>query len=275
MSGIGLAFLAALCWGGADFIAGFVGRRAPLPIMLAGTQLTGLVLMAIIVAVRGTAMPAHAIVWGGLAGALGLVSISCLYRSLAVGTVSVVAPIVSTSGAVPVIAGIVLGDRPPAIVWAGIAAALVGVVLVSREPEHGRPVDARQAVLLASVAAIVIGAQLVVFGQASTSDAPTGVVAARLVTATGFGLFYLHRRPPLGGVPLAGVASVGVLDTLGNVTFTLATTRGLLSVVAMLSSAFPLVTVILAHLKMHERLTPWQRVGAALAVAGVMAIVSS
>ncbi len=275
MSGIGLAFLAALSWGGADFIAGLVGRRTALPIMLAGTQSAGLVMMVLVLVARGTALPTHALVWGALAGALGLASISCLYRSLAVGTVSVVAPIVSTSAAVPVIAGILLGDRPPPIVWAGIGAALVGVILVSREPEHGRPANARQAVILATIAALVIGAQLVVFDRASTSDALAGVFAARLVTATGFGLFLLYRRPPLRGTSIGGVASVGVLDTMGNVTFTLATTRGLLSVVATLSSAFPLITVALAHLKLHERLTAWQRVGAVLAVGGVMAIVAS
>jgi drug/metabolite transporter (DMT)-like permease len=275
MSGIGLAFLAALAWGGADFVAGLVGRRTALPVMLVGTQTAGLVLIGLVLAIRGTALPTHALVWGALAGALGLISISCLYRSLAVGTVSVVAPIVATSAAVPVIAGIILGDRPPGIVWAGIAAALVGVVLVSREPEHGRPVNARQAMALATVAAIVIGAQLVVFDRASTSDALAAVLAARVVTAAGFGLVLLYRRPPLRGTATLGVASVGVLDTIGNVTFTLATTRGLLSVVAMLSSAFPLITVALAHLRMHERLSFTQRVGAVLAVGGVMAIVST
>jgi drug/metabolite transporter (DMT)-like permease len=181
---------------------------------------------------------------------------------------SVVAPIVATSAIVPVIAGVVDGERPGALQWVGVAAALAGVALASREP-GGAAANQRAALRLAVIAALGIGFALVFLGAAADHDALTGVTAARVVGVPVLALLALQAgaRAPLRSLP--GMAAIGVLDTGANTAFAIATTSGLLSLVAVLGGLFPVVTVALAYVFLHERLVPHQRVGVVLALAGI------
>src|SRR5207249_9409668 len=97
-------------------------------------QLGGLAAIALIVAVRGKG-PADAgallAIPAAISGTLGLYA---YYRGMAVGAMSIVAPIAGISAIVPVIVGIASGDRPSVWQLLGIACALVGVFLAAREP---------------------------------------------------------------------------------------------------------------------------------------------
>jgi drug/metabolite transporter (DMT)-like permease len=268
VSGAPAALLASLLWGTADFLAGRASRSHPATLVALVGQATGLLVLAAVLAARG--LDADALLPGALSGLFGVVAVVAFYRALALGSMSIVAPIAATSAIVPVIAGVIDGERPGALQWTGVAVALTGVVLASTKPRGGSgAVDSRTALRLALLAALTIGFALVFLGAAADHDALTGVTAARAVTVPALLVVALQSRAsaPLRALP--GLAVIGLLDTGANTAFAIATTGGLLSLVAVLGGLFPVVTVALAYLLLHERLQPVQRAGVLLALAGI------
>jgi drug/metabolite transporter (DMT)-like permease len=263
---IGAALLASLLWGTADFLGGQASRRNPAAMVALVGQAFGLVVLALILAFHG--VDSKAIAPGIVTGLLGAVAVLSFYRALAVGTMSIVAPIVATSAIVPVLWGVFDGERPGALQWLGIVAALVGVMLASNEP-GGKAANQRLALKLAFVAALGIGIGLVFLDRAAEHDAFTGVAAARLAAIPILFAIVLQQRAraPLRAWP--AFAAIGLLDTGANSAFAIATTSGLLSLVAVLGGLFPVVTVALAYFILHERLRPIQRAGVLLALAGI------
>lgn len=271
MSGVPAALAASWLWGTADFLAGRASRTTPALLVALVGQAAGLVALAAVLAVRADGGPDPAALGpGACAGLCGVVAVLAFYRALAVGTMSVVAPIVATSAAVPVLAGVLGGERPGALQWAGVALAMAGVVLAAREPAADR--DGTRAIPLALLAAAMLGLQLVFLGEAAEADALGGVAASRAVSVTLIALAVLAtvRTLPLRRAP--ELASIGLLDTGANVAFAIATTGGLLALVAMLGSLFPVVTIALAYVVLGERLAGLQRGGIVLALAGVLLI---
>jgi drug/metabolite transporter (DMT)-like permease len=170
---------------------------------------------------------------------------------------------------VPVAAGVVIdGERPATLQWIGVIAALAGVALASREP-GGASQDAKAALRLALIAAVAIGMSLVFLDPAAEHDSLSGVFAARMVAVPVLAALTLHAhaRTPIAFLPQLG--GIGLLDTGANTMFAIATTGGLLSLVAVLGGLFPVVTVALAYFVLHERLQPTQRYGVLLALAGI------
>jgi drug/metabolite transporter (DMT)-like permease len=272
VSGAPAALAASVLWGTADFLAGRAGRRHPSSMVALVGQAAGLVLLALVLLVRGA--DGAAVAAGAAAGAVGVVGVLSFYEALARGPMSIVAPIGATSAIVPMIWGVAEGDRPGALQWAGVAAALVGVVLASTEAggEHVAPAvrdRARGGVKLAVLAAVAIGFTLVFLGKAADHDALTGVAVARVVAVPVLAVVVWRQRAPVTAQALPGLALIGLLDTAANTAFAYATTGGLLTLVAMLGGLFPVVTVALAYFLLHERLQPLQRAGVVLALAGI------
>jgi drug/metabolite transporter (DMT)-like permease len=267
VSGIPAALGASLMWGTADFLAGQASRRHPVVLVAMVGQAAGLFVLAVVIAFHGA--DAAALAPGAVAGAFGIVGVVSFYRALALGTMSIVAPITATCAIVPVAVGIFDGDRPGALQCTGMLAALIGVILASREPGAGAGVDPKMALRLAFLAALAIGVSLVALDRAADHDALTGVFAARAVSTPvlAAAALRLGTRAPRRALP--GFAGIGLIDTGANVAFSIATTGGLLSLVAVLGGLFPVVTVALAYLLLHERLLPLQRAGVVLALAGV------
>ncbi|HEY6888133.1 MAG TPA: DMT family transporter, partial [Solirubrobacter sp.] len=258
--------LASLLWGTADFLGGQASRKHPAAMVAFVGQAIGFIALAVILVFHG--VDAKAIVPGLVTGLLGAVAVLCFYRALAVGTMSIIAPIVATSATVPVLWGVLHGERPGTLQWIGIVAALAGVILASNEP-GGKPANSKLALKLAVVAALGIGLSLVSLDKAAEHDALTGVAAARAVAAPillGV-VLYQRAKAPVRAWPT--FALVGLLDTAANSAFAVATTSGLLSLVAVLGGLFPIVTVALAYFLLHERLQPIQRAGVLLALAGI------
>jgi drug/metabolite transporter (DMT)-like permease len=267
---VALALIASLCWGVADFMGGSLSRRHPLLVVLV-SQAVGLAGVVVVAAARSGGYDAGAALPGVLAGLAGVVAVSSFYRSMTLGAISVAAPILATSAVVPVVVGLATGERPSAVQLAGIGAALAGVALVSREPSAGGGTVRGAGVTLALVAALALGLQLVALDHAARADPLWGVATARLTSVTAFAAAALVVRPAFAGAAMPLVL-VGLLDVTANAGFAVATTRGYLSIVAVLGSLFPLVTVALAHVRLHERLSNGQRAGVGLALAGVLAI---
>ena len=274
MSALALALGAALSWGAGDFLGGLTSRRVGTVTVLALSLAAGSVAVTTGVLVSGAEAPGwHAALAAAGAGAAGGLGLAGLYQGMAVGAMGVVAPISAAAALIPFAAGLVEGDRPSALQLAGVAAALSGVVLVSREPGVHGPRRAA-GVGLALVAALGFGLYFVLMDAAADDGAGWAVLIARLTATSLAVMAAVVVRAPLR-VPrrLAPVlVCVGVFDVVANVAFGLATSRGLVSVVSVLASLYPVVTIGLARLVVGERLGTGQRVGAAAALAGAALI---
>ena len=276
MTGPILALAASLSWGVGDFLAGLSSRKLQLLTVLVVSQAAGLTSLAVLVAARGNGPPeARYLLYAALAGIAGAIGLAALYRGLAVGSMSVVAPISATAAVIPVAAGVLTGERPSGAQGAGIGLALAGVVLASREsrPDGGGR-GVAQGVGLALVAALGFGLLLVALGAASDADALWATLAMRATSFTLLAVAAFIVRPALavGRDNLPILALIGVLDAAGNALFALATTESLLSVAAVLAQLYPVVTVLLARVVLGERISRPQQVGVVSAFAGIALI---
>jgi drug/metabolite transporter (DMT)-like permease len=241
------------------------------------SQGAALVFGAILVLALGADPPSlRRIVYAVATGAVASVGLSAFYRGLQVGTMSVIAPIAATAVIVPVAVGVADGERPSILQAAGVALALLGVVAASLEPRREAPRDRRLAagVGFALVAALAFGGALVGL-QAASKGSPlwttlmtrTSTVPLVAALALAVGARLRDARPAW---PL--LVGIGVADSTGVTLFGAATNRGLLSVVAVLGSLYPVVVVALARVVLSERLGRSQLAGATAALAGVALI---
>ena len=242
-------------------------------------QLAGLVFVSAIVVLRWQGPPATShLVYGFLAGTAGAIGLGALYRAMAVGAISIVTPIAATSAVVPVAVGFAHGDSPSAVQNVGFVLAFVGVVLASREEVHEARKDRRIAagVGLALFAALCFGSSLVGLHAAAAGggDALWGTMMLRVAGIAVAVAFVVAARTRLrgSGRELVRLSPIGILDSMGVLAFSLASTRGLISVISVLSSLFPVVTVALATVLLHERMSRLQAVGVTLAIAGAAAL---
>ena len=269
-----LALLSSLIWGASDFLGGTATRRIPGPVVVGLSQLVALLALAPIAVLVGGDGTSY-VVPGIAAGMVGCVSLAAFYRALATGTMGVVAPIASLGVVVPVVVGLARGEAPGTLQVAGIAAAVVGVVLASG-PELSGAAGARP-LLLSAMSALGFGTALVLVAQGSRGG---GVVRVLLVlTVMRISsvllltvLLVLTRswRLPVSGRDLPVLAAIGLGDVLANAAYGVASQGGLLSVVAVLGSVYPVMTVLLARQLLHERLRPIQLAGVGTALAGVV-----
>jgi drug/metabolite transporter (DMT)-like permease len=271
-----LALGSGMGWGTADFLAGLAARRQALFVVMAVSQGAGLVFVAAVVLLRGEG-PQHATaVWYGVAaGVLGAVGLAALYRALAIGRMSIVAPTAALSGVVPLAWGLARGDHPSAVQAAGIALAVVGVILASRSFDAGSGRRTAVGVGLALIAAVTLGGLVVLLDEIGRTDPLWGVLAVRVSAVTLLSLALLVRRPSLrlSFRDLRWLVAVGVLDNGSNLLFALAADAGgLLALTSVLGSLYPVATVVLARLFLHERLERHQAAGVAAALVGVALI---
>jgi drug/metabolite transporter (DMT)-like permease len=273
---IGLALGSSLVYGVSDFLGGLKSRSVPLLSVLLISQGSALVLLAIVVAVVGEGPPGGTfLLYAAIAGLAEAVGVAALYRGLAVGTMSIVAPVAATAPAVPVVAAVVLGELPEPLQGAGIALALAGVAMISLQPgEEGAPRDVGPSVIFGALTALGFGGFLVAMDAASEGSVEWALLVARLTAVAAFGAVFLARRPGLAVKPaeLPVLVLIGALIIGADAMFAVASTEGLLSVVAVLSSLYPVVTIALARAYLHERIAQRQRYGIAAALAGVTAI---
>ena len=275
MTGVILALVASVSWGSADFLGGVTSKRLPTLTVSAVSQFVGLLFTLVLVLVTGAAMPGErALLYGLGAGLLGSVGLVALYAGLAIGPMGVVAPLVSTSALIPFAAGLLQGERPEAIQLVGAALALGGVALAARHrDEEGARVHPR-AVVLAIVAAVALGLMFVLLNEAAADGAAWSVLRVRVGAVSLLLVALVVRRPSfsMDGEQLATLAGIGVLDNGANMLFVLAAQRGLLSLIAVLASLYPVTTVLLARVSLNERLSRVQIAGVVAALAGVALI---
>lgn len=278
MLAVVLAAAASTLWGAGDFIAGLATKRIPVLVVALITWGAGLALTATLVVVFDPAVPpARAIAFGLLGGVFGAVGLASLYKGLAVGRMGIVAPIASLSVLVGVVVGFLQGDRPTSVQLVGMVAAVIGAVLAAIAPDPAGPRQGRvaQGVGFAVLAAVFLGGTLVCLDAAGESSAAWSALLIRSSSVPLVAIVALVTRPSLSAVRRRDVgmlSAVGAADNGANVLFALATVKGLLTLVAVIASLVPVVTVLLARFVLHEHLTRHQLVGVVLALGGVVAI---
>ncbi|HEY7620184.1 MAG TPA: DMT family transporter [Solirubrobacteraceae bacterium] len=276
MLAVAIALAASSCWGVADFLGGLQSKRVPVPLVLCLVEGTGLALALVVIAASGEPLPGtRAIVLSVVAGIAGVVALGCFYRALAIGTMSIVAPISATGLALPVIVGIATGDRLSTIVAIGLAVTVCGVVLASRERHEDaeRAAAGSLSVALALVAAIGFGSYFVLSDSAADDSVLWLLVLSRVIPVPALAAIAWNRRM---GVPPPDAARAlvlaGTLDCSATGLYALANTKGALSIVAVVGSLYPVMTVILARAVLGERIRRVQQVGVVAALAGVAMI---
>ena len=270
-----LALSASLSWGVADFLGGVKARILPALTVLAASQPFGLAALGLAVAVRGTGIPGAEVAWSVLAAVFGTVGLFAFYRGMAAGAISVVAPIAAIAAGIPVIWGVaVSGDHVSGLQALGFVAALGGSVAASIEL---RPERAQIAagVGWAALAMLCFGAYYVPMHAASTQDWLWPAFLFRCTSVTLVWTIVLVRRVRPSGFRAnwAGLVAIGILDTAGNALYAAASsTHGLISVVSVLASLYPVVTVLLARSLLGERVQRTQDAGVVVALVGVVLI---
>jgi drug/metabolite transporter (DMT)-like permease len=272
-----LALGASLAWGFADFGAGVGSRRLPVFVVALVMQSAGLVVAGVAVAITGDTFPSwRQVAWAGFAGLAGVGGLAAFYRGLAIGSMGIVGPISTTAAIVPLAYGLARGERPSALQAAGVALAVLGVAGASLEhvPETQRR-RIGTGVGLALLAAAGFGCSLIGLSRAAPGGIAWAVWIMRVVAVPcmlALALALGAQRPSRRMWPL--LVGVGIGDTGATLLYAAATTRGLLSVVAVLASLYPVVIVVLARLLLDERVARPQLLGVAVALAGV-ALVSA
>lgn len=269
-----LALGSSIVWGAADFSGGSLTKRLPAFAVTVVSQAAGFVALVVVVAIRGD-VGGRSFALGLLAGIGGGAGLAAFYRALSLGTMSVVSPVVACGAVVPFAVSIATGERPSGLALAGAGAALGGAVLASVEERRASSPDRARAIALAVVAAIALGLFVYFLGLGSRQgDAFSTLLGARVGSLTLLLVLASARRAPLR-VPrtaLAAIVAVGLADVTANALFAFASSHALLALVSVLGSLYPVVTVLLAHVLLGERLTRTQQAGVAIALAGVAAI---
>ncbi|MFD7788940.1 EamA family transporter [Streptomyces nojiriensis] len=278
------ALATAVLWGLADFGGGLLTRRIPALTVVVVSQVVAVVVLGAVVLGTGAWREAGPQLWFAVgAGLVGPVAMLSFYKALALGPMGVVSPLGSLGVVVPVTAGLILGERPGLGQFAGIAVAVVGIVLAGGPELRGAPVQ-RQAVVLTLVAAFGFGAVMALIAEASSTV--TGLFLALFVQRVtnvavgGAALWTQTRRGipalPAGAAPkllwglLPALAFVGLADVAANGTYSIAAQNGPVTMAAVLSSLYPVITALAAFAVLKERLRTVQAAGAGLALAGTV-----
>lgn len=278
-----LAGVASLGWGVSDFLGGFSSRRLPAMLVTFISQVSGLAIMVVAVAVIG-GEPQTSDVWLGVAGGMmGGVGISLLYRSLALGPMNVAAPAAAVFGTtMAVVSGVIFGESLTPVTMIGLIAAIVAIVAVSQTPDSETidhaPGHVRRTLLVAVASGLLLGAANVCYSRTAVESGIWPALTARLV-ATGVLLVpalrallalrtQADRDTSRGGVGIA--AAAGLADAVAASSIFLALQRGSLVLVGVLGGLFPVVTVLLARVFLKEHLGRPQLIGLGFAVTAVI-----
>ena len=273
MLAVFFALSASFAWGISDFAAGLLSRRFAVVAVVFWSQLLGIPPLLAAILLSGTSSMPHAdFLWGALAGLFTAVGLSSLYWAMALDMISVVAPVAALAPVIPVLVGLRSGDQLSPLHWIGVVAAVLGVLLLSIQTRQGktRPVP-RWSLGVAAIAAIAFGCWFVVMRQATETGYGWAILGQRSAATLVLGIVLAAQRidplPSWRVVP--ALIAIGTLDLAGTALYAFSSHLGLLGVVSVLSSLYPLVTVALALVVVKERINSLQRSGIVVALAAV------
>ncbi len=273
MLAVALALVSSVAYGFTDFLGGLASRRAHVLVVAMVAQPAGLVLLLPVALAVGGVVSVPALAWGVVSGLGGAVAYFLLFRSLAIGPMSIASPLSAlTSAIVPVLAGLAFGEQLTTWSWVGIGLGLGAVLLVSRQHEDTpHPVTGKVVAM-----SLTAGGFIAVFFIAlERSPDASGLwplvmsraVAALVLTVAAFSAKVVTK--PSRDVLLLALGAA-VLDTVATAAFLLATREGLLAIVAVITALYPAATLLMARVVLGERLQAVQRIGLAVAAGSVV-----
>ncbi len=301
---------AALVYGSADFFGGIASRRiSPIRVTAVGAA-SGLVALVAAEALIGGRWSWEALLYGGISGITGAIAITLLYACLAIGPMSILSPLTAlVSAFVPLMAGVLRGERLSTLGYVAIGIALIAVVLVGFVKEKGAVRPSLKALLMAIGSGSMIGAFLILIDLTPDDAGLVPLIANRAVNGIvmfaviGVIALWMRRRAHVTaaavaspgpnatlitetGEPRIGMLSpgwragfwiaviAGVIDATANALLLVGLRLGNLSVISVLTALYPAGTIILAAIVLRERIAPVQAIGLvlALAAAGMLAI---
>lgn len=289
MIAILLALSAAVSWGTGDYLGGIASRRFALLWVLLASAFGGLLLSGTATVISGDEAPTQEhFVLASLAGVAGFVALAAFYQALAIGTMSIVAPITATGSAIPVLWGVIgRGESLTLFAVIAIVIAVTGVILASREQDEAETSGVDDAthhrsILLAIVAAIGFGTIFALIAEAGEESIYWPAATLKLTTLGLVAVILLAagaRRATWGARPRGRQwlfpIVIGFFDVSANITFAASAQQGKLAITSVVSSLYPVITVLLAFVFLHERLAVSQRVGVVMALVGVVMLAAA
>lgn len=272
-----IALFSSLLWGTADYFGGALSKERKVLGVVGASQALGLIFALFFVVTTGE-WRKQLFGWHGygiyavIAGYVGFLGLLAFYAALASGTMGIVSPIASLGVIVPVVVSLVRGERPSGLQLVGICIAILGVVAASG-PELTGAAGAKS-VVLALLAGVGFGMAFTFMQLGSRTSALMTMTTMRFVTVLTLAviLIFAPRLVDVQRADLPLLAVVGIFDVSANVMLGVASTRGMFSIVVVLGSLYPLMTVLLAAKLQHERLARIQYVGITFALMGVSLI---
>jgi drug/metabolite transporter (DMT)-like permease len=275
---IALGALVALAYGSGDFLGGISAKRLPTVTVLLVSQTVGLAAATLLViALHDSPPDAHVFFLSAAAGVIGVAALGLLFRGLAVGRMSIVAPLSAIGGGVlPVAWGLIRGERPSSIALGGVGLALVAAAIVGRGAEHdpAPAVSPRVELALGAGAGIGFGVVFILLAEASSGSGMWPVFIARCASVPLLAVVaaIVGASPRMARTDVAPVAGAGLCDVGANALVLLAVRRGLVTLVAPVASLYPATTVLLARVVLHERIGRQRAGGLALGLIGLALI---
>jgi len=279
MTTVLLALTTSLLFGVGDFLGGIATRRDTAYAVTGTSHLFSIVLLGIAVLLLPAAQPTSAdLLWGAVSGLSGVIGVISLFTALAVGHMSIVAPITAAlSAAMPALFDLATGTQLSPVTLAGMALALAAIVIVSIAPDDQVHLPAheyrpRKALAFSVLSGVGFSGAFIAFSFTEPASGLTPLLAARAVSipiAVALA-FLLGRGFPVGRPALPAALGAGFTDALANVTMLTAIRLGPLAIASVLGSLFPIIVVVLARVFLGERLTWLQRAGVGIAMVAVV-----
>ena len=267
-----LAVLSSVAWGSADFGGGMLSRRISAFASVLYSQGTAMVAVLVVSAFLGGFAISKSLLWAVGAGIVGPLALGIYYRALAIGPMGIVGPVSATSGAVPVIVGLFLGERISLIRLVGLVGCVVGVAIVSGLNLKGFAHANIRSVSFAAISAVGFGFVFTAIAQSASHGILATLAVQRVTNIVVLLVLALIRKPHLKAdrSALLFLGLVGLLDIGANALFAASSQLGQLALVGALGALYPVTTTTLASIFAKERLTRPQLLGALVTMASVV-----
>lgn len=279
MFAVVLALTSSLSYGVSDYLGGLKSKVLPLITVLMVSHAVALLAITATLALTVGEMPdSKYFAYGMLAGVCEAVGIAALYQGLAVGKMSIVAAVAATAPMVPVLVSILTGDAPGAIQAMGIIIAVGGVCVLALGSRNENEPHALNrpgvSIFFGLLTALGLGSFLLAMDAAADGSVQWALITARITSVGIFAFAFLAIRPEgdLKTGDWGSLALIGLLILIADLFYAVAATKGLLSVVAVLASLYPVVTILLARFHLGERLTRGQVTGIVIVLVGAAAL---
>jgi drug/metabolite transporter (DMT)-like permease len=267
-----LALASSLAYGAADFLGGLAARGAHVLRVVVIAAPASLLVELLIWPFAGASFVTAAITWGAASGIASAASFALLYRTLAIGPMSVLSPITAlVSAALPVGVGLLEGETLSGLAVGGMILAFAAIVVVSGGTDARAVRPGGTALILAFGAGAAIALQLVCLDQAPSDSGIAPLLVGRAVSSAAVlgAAFVLASRLGRARPSVSASVAAGALDSLANFAFLLAVRDGDLAVIAVITALYPAGTVLLARAFLGERIGPTQLAGLGLAAVAV------